>query len=227
MVRPERIASVPYRTSTAMILTPIDTSDLPAVLERFEQQLSGRSLALAALARVARSIPSDGDLGDPLVLRTQAIELAAELGIETLDEEPAAAFSWDGQRIRTRSEPSVVIHEVAHWQLCAPERRALYDFGLGAGPETGRIEEANLVTALSEEERQDEEGLTSLLGILWEAELGQPALFAFLEQNWLEGYDRPATAFHFDRMLSRLHAAGFIDAEACPLPVARKTGQIV
>jgi hypothetical protein len=227
MVRSKRIAPAPYRTSTAMILTPIDTSDLPAVLERFEQQLSGRPLALAALARIARSIPSDGDLGDPRVLRAQAIELAAELGIETLDEEPAAAFSWDGQRIRTRSEPSVVIHEVAHWQLCAPERRPLYDFGLGAGPETGRIEEANLVIALSEEERQDEEGLTSLLGILWEAELGQPALFAFLEQNWLEGYDRPATAFQFDRMLSRLHAAGFIDAEACPLPVARKTGQIV
>jgi hypothetical protein len=227
MVRSKRIAPAPYRTSTAMILTPIDTSDLPAVLERFEQQLSGRPLALAALARIARSIPSDGDLGDPRVLRAQAIELAAELGIETLDEEPAAAFSWDGQRIRTRSEPSVVIHEVAHWQLCAPERRPLYDFGLGAGPETGRIEEANLVIALSEEERQDEEGLTSLLGILWEAELGQPALFAFLEQNWLEGYDRPATAFHFDWMLSRLHAAGFIDAEACPLPVARKTGQIV
>jgi len=208
-----------------MILTPIDTSDLPAVLERFEQQLSGRPLALAALAHIARSIPPDGDLGDPEVQRSQAVDLAAKLGIETLDEDPAAAFSWDGRFIRTRSEPSVVIHEVAHWQLCAPERRPLYDFGLGAGPETGRIEEANLVTALSEEERQDEEGLTSLLGILWEAELGQPALLAFLEQNWLEGYDRPATALHFDWMLTRLRDGGFIDDDARPLTVARKSGQ--
>ena len=88
-------------------------------------------------------------------------------------------------------------------------------------------EEADAVIALSEEERQDEEGLTSLLGILWEAELGQPALLAFLEQNWLEGYDRPATAGHFDRMLTRLHAGGFIGDDARPLPVARKSGQIL
>jgi hypothetical protein len=210
-----------------MILTPIDTTDLPAVLERFEQRLSDCPLARAALARIARSIPPDGDLGDPETQRAQAIELAATLGIETLDEDPAAAFSWDGHRIRTRSEPSVVIHEVAHWQLCAPERRPLYDFGLGAGPESGRIEEANAVIALSEEERQDEEGLTSLLGILWEAELGQPALLAFLEQNWLEGYDRPATTDHFDRMLIRLHTGGFIDDDARPLPMARSSGQIL
>jgi len=222
MVRPDL-----QRTSTAMILTPIDTTDLPAVLERFEQQLSGRPLALAALRRIARSIPPDGNLGDQDAQRAQAVELAATLGIETLDEDPAAAFSWDGRYIRTRSEPSVVIHEVAHWQLCAPERRPLYDFGLGAGPESGRIEEADAAMALSEEEGQDEEGLTSLLGILWEAELGQPALLAFLEQNWLEGYDRPATALHFDWMLTRLRTAGFIDDDARPLPVARKSGQVL
>jgi hypothetical protein len=222
MVRPDL-----QRTSTAMILTPIDTTDLPAVLERFEQQLSGRPLALTALRRIARSIPPDGNLGDPDEQRAQAVELAATLGIETLDEDPAAAFSWDGRYIRTRSEPSVVIHEVAHWQLCAPERRPLYDFGLGAGPESGRIEEADAVMALSEEEGQDEEGLTSLLGILWEAELGQPALLAFLEQNWLEGYDRPATALHFDWMLTRLRTGGFIDDDAHPLPVARKSGQVL
>jgi hypothetical protein len=210
-----------------MILTPIDTAALPTVIETFEQALADRPLALAAFRRIANSIPPDGSLGDPEAQRAQAVELAASLGIETLDEEPAAAFSWDGRFIRTRSEPSVVIHEVAHWQLCAPERRPLYVFGLGAGPETGRIEEADAVIALSEEERQDEEGLTSLLGILWEAELGQPALLAFMEQNWLEGYDRPGTPQHFDRTLSRLHAAGFVDDSGRPLPVARTGGQVI
>jgi hypothetical protein len=222
MVRPDL---QPF--STAMILTPIDTTDLPAVLERFEQQLAGRPLALAALTRIARSIPPDGDLGNPDAQRAQAVELAARLGIETLDEDPAVAFSWDGRFIRTRSEPSVVIHEIAHWQLCTPERRPLYDFGLGAGPESGRVEDADRVMALSQEEGQDEEGLTSLLGILWEAELGQPALLAFLEQNWLEGYDRPATALHFDLMLNRLRDGGFIDDEAHPLLAARKSGQVL
>lgn len=210
-----------------MILTPIDTSDLPAVIDRFEQGLAGRPLALAAFRRIASSIPADGRLGDPAEQRAQAVTLAASLGIETLDEEPAEAFSWDGQRIRTRSEPSVVIHEIAHWQLSAPERRPLFDFGLGAGPETGRVAEADAVTALSEEERQDEETLTSLLGILWEAELGQPAMLAFLEQNWMEGYDRPATPAHFDRILNRLHAGGFVDDQARPLPAARRSGQVL
>ena len=42
-----------------------------------------------------------------------------------------------------------MIHEIAHWQLCAPERRPLYDFGLGAGPESGRVEEADRVMALA------------------------------------------------------------------------------
>ena len=105
-------------------------------------------LALAALTRIARSIPPDGNLGDPDAQRAQAVELAARLGIETLDEDPAVAFSWDGRFIRTRSEPSVVIHEIAHWQLCTPERRPLYDFGLGAGPESGRVEDADRVMAL-------------------------------------------------------------------------------
>jgi len=210
-----------------MILTPIDSSLLPAVIETFEQALAMQPMALVAFRRIANSIPPDGNLGDPDAQRAQAVELAASLGIETLDEDPAVAFSWDGRFIRTRSEPSVVIHEVAHWQLCAPERRPLYDFGLGAGPETGRIEEADSVIALPVEERQDEEGLTSLLGILWEAELGQPAMLAFMEQNWLEGYDRPATPEHFVRTLGRLHAAGFVDDEGRPLPVARQIGQTV
>ncbi|WP_158045508.1 hypothetical protein [Skermanella pratensis] len=79
-----------------MILTPIDTSDLPAVIDRFEQGLSGRPLALAAFRRIASSIPPGGRLGDPAEQRAQAVALAAALGIETLDEAPAEAFSWTG-----------------------------------------------------------------------------------------------------------------------------------
>jgi hypothetical protein len=210
-----------------MILTPIDRDTLPDVLEQFEQGLAGRPLALKAFRRVRASLPPDGDTGDHAAQRADAIRLAESMGIGTLDEDPAIAFSWDGHVIRTRSEPSVVIHEIAHWQLCAPERRGLYDFGLGAGPETGRVAEADAVLCLSEAECQDEEALTSLLGILWEVELGQPGLLAFMEQNWLEGYDRPTTPEHFDRMLRRLHVAGFVDDDGRPLPVARKPGQVI
>jgi len=46
--------------------------------------------------------------------------------------------------------------------------------------------------------------MASLLGILWEVELGQPALASFLDQNWLEGIPRPAPARHFAAVLARL-----------------------
>lgn len=205
-----------------MILSPIDAENLPDALDTFETNLAG-DLARGTFARIRDSLRNAR--GSEERWRADALTLAASLGIETLDEEPGAAFSWDGRRIRTRSEPSVLIHEIAHWQLCPPERRGLYDFGLGAGPETGRRADADAAAVASPEERQDEECLTSLLGILWEVELGQPGLLAFLEQNWLEGYRRPAAAEHFHRSVARLRAAGFLDPEGRPVRQARRTGQ--
>jgi len=52
-------------------------------------------------------------------------------------------------------------------------------------------------------EREADEAAASMLGILWEARLGQPALASFLDQNWLEGLERSAAA-HFTAMLRRL-----------------------
>ncbi|HEV7372504.1 hypothetical protein [Arenibaculum sp.] len=206
-----------------MILSPIDAETLPDALDTFGANLAGDPFARTAFARIRDS--RRNARGGEERWRADALTLAASLGIETLDEEPRAAFSWDGRRIRTRSEPSVLIHEIAHWQLCPPERRELYDFGLGAGPETGRRADADAVAVASPEERQDEECLTSLLGILWEVELGQPGLLAFLEQNWLEGYRRPAAAEHFQRSVARLRAAGFLDPDGRPVRRARRAGE--
>ena len=58
-------------------------------------------------------------------------------------------------------------------------------------------------------EREADEAAASLLGILWEAALGQPALASFLDQNWLEGLDRSA-APHFTAVLRRLSDQGFV-----------------
>lgn len=208
-----------------MILSPIDAEELPGALDAFQANLGDDAPARNAFVRIRRSVETAR--GGEETWRADAVALAASLGIGTLDEEPRLAFSWDGRRIRTRSEPSVVIHEIAHWQLCPPERRPLRDFGLGAGPETGRRAEADAVAVAGPEERQDEECLTSLLGILWEVELGQPGLLAFLEQNWLEGYRRPAAAEHFRRSIARLRAAGFVDPDGRPLPKARGAGECV
>jgi len=52
-------------------------------------------------------------------------------------------------------------------------------------------------------DREADETAASLLGILWEAALGQPALASFLDQNWLEGLGRSAGS-HFTAVLRGL-----------------------
>ena len=201
-----------------MIMSPIAAHDLERILAAFATRLAGTPRAAAAFGRIAATWPVPPDGVDTPEQRADAVRLAHAFGIGTLDEEPQRAFSWDGKVIRWRTEASVTVHEVAHWQLCTPERRGLPDFGLGAGPESGLKEIADAALAVGAEQREHEEVLTSLLGILWEAELGQPAILAFLEQNWLEGPERPSTVAFFVDRLEELHQLGLIDGQGRPVP---------
>lgn len=205
-----------------MILSPIAPAELPRVLEAFAAGLGDDRPARAALARIAAARPAaPGDVDTP-AHRAAAVDLAHRIGIATLDADPADGFSWDGRVLRTRSEASVVVHEVAHWLVAPPERRQLLDFGLGGGPETGRRAEADAALCVAMETGQEEEALASLLGILWEAAIGLPAILAFQEQNWLEGYDRPAAPTYFRRTLGRLMAMGLVGADGAPLVPAEQ-----
>ena len=200
-----------------MILTPISADELPRVLAHFAARLADDPLASAAFARIeATTALSDGPADTP-EWRAAAVALAHAYGIPTLDEEPAAAFSWNGAVLRTRSEPWVILHEIAHWLLCPPARRRLPDFGVGAGPESGRKTDADDARCVDDATQQEEEVLSSLLGILLEVELGQPAILAFLEQNWLEGHERDAAIAHFRAAVAALHARGMIDGRARPV----------
>lgn len=209
-----------------MILSRVEIADLPAIRAAFEAHLA----AEAPWARPAFAFVMDSAALIPLGVdtpehREQAVRLAHDFGIETLDEAPQQAFSWDGRFLRTRSEASVIVHEVTHFLVSPPERRGLLDFGLGAGPESGRVEEANAALCTDFVTREQEETLASLLGILWEVELGQPGILAFLEQNWLEGWHRPTAARHFARNLDLLVKAGLVRADGRPVPppsVARR-----
>lgn len=202
-----------------MILTPLDPADVPHILRVFAQGLGDDAFARAVFDRIAATHAlCPGLAADLHAGRAKAVALAARFGIPTLDEDPAAAFSWDGTAIRTRSETSVVFHEIAHWQVAPPARRALPDFGVGAGPETGRAADADAAVCVDAPGREEEENLSSLLGILWEVEYGEPALLAFAEQNWLELYDRPSTPAHFARCLRALKARGLVGDDGRPLP---------
>jgi hypothetical protein len=209
-----------------MILTPIEPQDLPAILAAFDAALprgneTRDAVARAAFARIAGAPRAPLSAAQEDDARAAAVALAHRFGIATLDEEPARAFSWDGNVVRTRSEPSVLLHEIAHWQICPPARHPLPDFGLGAGPETGRKHEADAARATDLATQEREEARASLLGILWEAELGLPAVPAFAEQNWLEKYDRPGTPGYFATVIGWLYDAGLIDGQGGPRPSKR------
>lgn len=190
--------------------------EVPAALAAVRVRLSD-PLTLAVLDRIAGSLPQVARGVDTPAYRAAAVALARRCAIPVLDEEPQRALSWDGAVLRTRSESYVLMHEIAHWLLCPPARRGLPDFGLGAGPESGRPELADAVIRVTPAERQEDECLSSLLGILWEVELRQPAILAFLEQNWLEGWDRPACAENLSRWATRLRDLNLIDSRGRPV----------
>lgn len=201
-----------------MQLTTIPDPILPDALANVASHLSPESRTAQVLARIAATRDLIAHGVDTPAHRAAAVDLARAFGIGVIDEAPQEAFSYDGAAIRTRSEAYVLIHEVAHWLVAPPARRSLIDFGLGAGPESGRVDEANSAIAVGKEEQIREEALASLLGILWEVELGQPAILAFLEQNWLEGWERPACAENLTDNVEALFQAGLIDAVGRPFP---------
>jgi len=195
-----------------MILTPISPAQLDAALDRFAEQLADPAAA-AAFARI-RATSADRAQGSVAEKhRRAALAWARSLGIAVHPPGMRCAFNWDGAALDGDTEAYVILHEAAHFVLAPPERRRLVDFGLGAGPDTRDRAAADRAAALPIAERDEEEGAASLLGILWEAALRQPALASFLDQNWLEGLDRSA-APHFMRVLQRLRTLGLVDGEA-------------
>lgn len=200
-----------------MILTEL--ADPQAAIAIYAGHLAAQPLAAACFARIAASRSHGGLAGEDNAANRQIwVQIAEAYGIATLDEEPARFLSWDGRVLRTRSEPWVLAHEVAHWLLCPPGLRHLPDFGLGAGPESGARRVANAAIALSREERLWEEALASLLGILLQVEAGQDGFAAFLEQNWMEGFERPSAADHFVGVLADLQRRGTVDGDGRPFP---------
>lgn len=205
-----------------MILTPIKPEAMPGVLAVFDAGLAAFPFARRVFQRIAATAAfCPGFSADLHAGRRKAVALAEAMGIAVRDEDPAVAYSWDGHVIRTRSETSVVFHEIAHWQVAPAERRALPDFGLGAGPETGFIDDANRAACVDFPVKEREENLASLLGILWEAEYDEPAILAFAEQNWLELPERANTHQHFVEHLEMLKARGLIDADGRPVRALR------
>ncbi len=206
-----------------MILTPIAPDRLRALLRTFAAALAEES-ARRALRRITRPAAAARARGHYAALHhSQAMALARSFGMGLAPRPPRAGYGWDGRALAQRMEAYVLLHEIAHFQLAAPSRRRCVDFGLGPGPDTGNRTGAERRATRFGLARETEEAMASLLGILWEAEMGHPALASFLDQNWLEGATRPAVARHFETVLRRLRAAGFITASGRPTRRLRRT----
>jgi hypothetical protein len=204
-----------------MILTPVPAEELGAVLARFAAQLTGTAArTFSRITRLADAERASGEIAERQ--RQEALARAASVGKPARDVCPSAGFGWSGFALAARTEAYVLLHEVAHFQLAAPARRHLPEFALGAGPETGSREAAAAAQRLFGLEREREEAMASLLGILWEAELGHPALASFLDQNWLEGVGRPGTAAHFATIVGALQDGGYLNAALRPTRVLRR-----
>lgn len=200
------------------ILSALDSDRQKSKVNELAKGLSAWPVAQKVLRRIASTIHLCPDLHFDLYAGLEhAVALAHELGISTIDEAPSEAFSWDGLAVRTKTETAVLLHEIAHWQVATPQRRVLPDFGLGAGPETGHIREADAAICVDYATKEEEEDLASLLGILWEVEQGGPAIIAFCVQNWLELADRPGTASHFVTVLDVLAERGLISEQGYPI----------
>jgi len=189
-----------------MILTPIAPRDLDGALDRLAGGLTAAE-ARAAFALICATHADRAEGAEAERHRLAALDFARAHGTAVHPDGMACAYNWDGAALDGSVEAYVILHEVAHFLLAPPERRALVDFGLGPGPDTRDRDGAERAVTVTVFDREEDEAAASLLGILWEAELGQPALASFLDQNWLEGLERSAAA-HFTATVARLVAAG-------------------
>jgi hypothetical protein len=191
-----------------MILTPIRRQDLPAALDRFARGL-GAASPRAAFRMIRATAPDRAAGAIAEGHRYAALALARACGIRVHPPEVPSPFNWDGAALNGASEAYVILHEIAHFLLAPPDRRGLVEFGLGPGPDTLDRAGAERAAILSPLARDEDEVAASLLGILWEARLAQPALASFLDQNWLEGLDRSAAA-HFAGVIGDLERRGLL-----------------
>src|SRR6516165_3109331 len=197
-----------------MILTPIAREELAGVLDRFMAGLS-HSLSRAVFARIRATSPDRAAGAEAQRHRLAALSFARGFGMAIHPEGTPCRFNWDGAALNGATEAYVILHEVAHFALAPAERRRLVEFGLGPGPDTLDRDAAERAAVLSPLAREEDEAAASLLGIVWEAALRQPALASFLDQNWLEGLNRSA-AGHFTAVVEALRRRELLSAVPAP-----------
>jgi hypothetical protein len=193
-----------------MTLTPIPRQELPHALDRFMTGLC-EPFHRALFCQIRTTAPDRAAGAEARQHRLGALSLARRCGMAIHPEGTWCLFNWDGKALNGATEAYVILHEAAHFMIASPERRCFVDFGLGPGPDTIDRYTAERAAILSPLACAEDEAAASLLGIIWEAQLGQPALASFLDQNWMEGLDRSAAA-HFAAVFGALQSRGLLQS---------------
>lgn len=119
------------------------------------------------------------------IQKEKALKLMSKLNIPYSLEKPSTdkndGYVWNGQNFKlgATKTSSNIVHEVAHY-LVTPDKN-LPEYGLGTAPDGDKS-----IDSVKVENRQSEEELASVLGILIEYNLGLPAKETFLEHSWHE-----------------------------------------
>src|SRR5665213_3492325 len=107
-----------------MILTPIPPDRLPKLLAAFRAMVENPS-AVAVFKRISITENAAHSTGESAVKNhSESIALAVNFSITVKPGAPLLDFSWDGSALRADTEAYVLLHEIAHWQIAAPLRRA-------------------------------------------------------------------------------------------------------
>ena len=145
----------------------------------------------------------------------RAVRVASVYGV-LVEDRDCSDNAWDGRTIALRYGGRLrpvadIIHDLAHWLVCARSRRSLRDFGLGTGPDGGEGAER----VVSARTANDEEARASLLGIAIQRDLGLGNWSAaLLDHSWGSLLD--PVGGHL-RHLRWLHDRGFMrDGMAVP-----------
>lgn len=154
--------------------------------------------------------------------RAKALRFTRAVGIPLRHTE-GWKLQWDGKRIATHGQKATdILHDVAHWCVADPDRRAVPDFGLGVGPDANfkllnRDGDEHPPQLLGPSATDREEERSSLLGILIEMNLGMYPAHTMAEHSWaIHGTDKA-----FDRTLSWLADRGFINRQGRLLKIGK------
>lgn len=148
----------------------------------------------------------------------EILKIAKTVGIKLSERSPKENFGWDGKTVATGNrDDAEIVHDIAHWIVCAPSRRKVVEFGLGSGFDTGDEEAADKKQKVPRHFAQKEEEKASLLGILlmrkfrisdWKK--------TFVDHNWMESCEYKGGELTIFKTLCRLGRKGLITKKSSP-----------